>query len=161
MGNCPLQVLNWEYIHTEIDVWQFPIWKGVKQNERNHCRRRRICGGHAVLVHPGRGAGGPADGGNEAERGMGCRQEGQTGGSGRGITGDMRRTGRVTVNTVISGKESGKAAARRNVITFSRRRVRHQWMFPKILCRRNLAEMAVAAVKDVHTAGIPHVSVTV
>lgn len=112
-------------------------------------------------MHPGRGAGGQADGGNETERGMGCRQEVQTAGTGRGITGDMRRTGRVTVNTAISGKESGKAAARRNVITFSRRRVRHQWMFPKILCRRNLAEMAVAAVKDVHTAGIPHVSVTV
>ena len=31
----------------------------------------------------------------------------------------------------------------------------------EILCRRNLAEMAVAAVKDVHTAGIPHASVTV
>ena len=160
MGNCPLQVLNWEYIHTEIDVWQFPIWKGVKQNERNHCRRRRICGGHAVLVHPGRGAGGPADGGNEAERGMGCRQEGQTAGTGRGITGDMRETGRVTVNTAISGKESGKAAARRNVITFSRRKNRYQRMFPEILCRRNLAKLAVTAAKDVRMAGIPPASVT-
>ena len=67
----------------------------------------------------------------------------------------------MTVNTAISGKESGKAAARRNVITFFWRKVRDQRMFPKILCRRNLAEMAVAAVKDVHTAGIPHASVTV
>ena len=112
-------------------------------------------------MHPGRGAGRQADGGNEAERGMGCRQERQTAGTGREITGDMRQTGRVTVSTAISGKESGKAAARRNVITFFWRKVRDQRMFPKILCHRNLAEMAVAAVKDVHTAGIPHASVTV
>ena len=92
---------------------------------------------------------------------MGCRQEGQTAGTGRGIAGNMLQTGRVTVNTVISGKESGKAAARRNVITFSRRRVRHQWMFPKILCRRNLAKLAVTAARDVRMAGIPPASVTV
>ena len=151
---------KWECIHTEIYVWQFPIWKGVKRNERNHCRRRRICGGYAVLMYPGRGAGGQADGGNEAERGMVCRQEGQTARTGRGITGDMRQTGRVTVSTVISGKGSGKAAVRRNVITFSRRKNRYQRMFPEILCRRNLAKLAVTAAKDVRMAGIPPASVT-
>ncbi len=73
----------------------------------------------------------------------------------------MLQTGRVTVNTVISGKGSGKAAAKKNVITFSRRKVRDQWMFPKILCRRNLAKLALAAARAVHMAGIPHASVTV
>lgn len=73
----------------------------------------------------------------------------------------MRQISRVTVGTVISGKGSGKAAARRNVITFSQRKVRDQRMFPKILCRRNLVKLAVTVARAVHTADIPLVSATV
>ena len=145
---------------TGICAWQFPVWKGVKQNERNPCRRRRICGGYAVLMHPGRGAGGQADGGNEAERGMGCRQERQTAGTGRGIAGIMQRTSRVTVSTVISGKGNGKDAARRNVITFSRKENRHRQIFQGIPCHRKLAKMAAVTAKAVLMAGIPHASAT-
>ena len=151
---------KWECIHTEIYVWQFPIWKGVKRNERNHCRRRRICGGYAVLMYPGRGAGGQAYGRNETERGMGCRQERQTAGTGRGIAGIMQRTSRVTVSTVISGKGNGKDAARRNVITFSRKENRHRQIFQGIPCHRKLAKMAAVTAKAVLMAGIPHASAT-
>ena len=132
----------------------------MKQNERNHRHYSYICGGYAVFVHPGRGAGGQADGGNETERGMGCRQNGQTAETGRGIAGIMQRTSRVTVSTVISGKGSGKDAARRNAITFFRKEKRHQQMFQEILCHSNLAKMVLAPVKAVHTADIPHVSAT-
>jgi hypothetical protein len=156
MGNCWLQNLR-RNIFTGICKWQFPIWKGVKQNERNHRHYSYICGGYAVLVHPGRSAGGQADGGNETERGMGCRQDGQTAGTGRGIAGIMQRTSRQTVCTVISGKGSGKDAARRNAITFFRKEKRHHQMFRKILCHRNLAKMALVPVKAVHMADILHV----
>ena len=117
---------------------QFPIWKGVKQNERNHRHYSYICGGYAVFVHPGRGSGGQAEG--------------------EKITENMLLTGRVTVSTVISGKGSGKDAARRNAITFFRKEKRHQQMFQEILCHSNLAKMVLAPVKAVHTADIPHVS---
>ena len=157
MGNCWLQNLR-RNIFTGICKCQFPIWKGVKQNERNHRRCRYICGGYAVLVHPGRSAGGQADGGNEAERGTGCRQDGQTAETGRRITGIMQRTSRVTVSTVISGKGNGKDAVRRNAITFCREKKRHHQIFREILCHRNLAKMVLASVKAVHTADIPHVS---
>lgn len=53
---------------------EVPIKEGVKQYERSYCRRRRMCGGHSVLLYPGRGAGGQMDGGNAKERGNGCRQ---------------------------------------------------------------------------------------
>lgn len=33
-GELSITGFKWECIHSEIDVWQFPIWKGVKQNER-------------------------------------------------------------------------------------------------------------------------------
>lgn len=144
-----------------VCAWQFPIWKGVKQNERDSCRRGHICGGHAVFLYPGRSAGGQADGGNETERGMGCRQEGQTAGTGRRITGNMRQTSRMTAGTAISGKKSGKVVVKRNVITFFRRKGQHRQMFRIILCHRNLAKIAMAAVKAVHTADIPLASVTV
>ena len=100
------------------------------------------------------------DGGNETERGTGCRQEGQTAGTGRGITGNMRRTGRVTVSTAISGKGSGKDAARRNVITFSRKRCQCRKLYQKKRFGKNKMKTAPMAVKDVHTAGIPPASVT-
>ena len=145
---------------TGICAWQFPVWKGVKQNERDSCRCRHICGGHAVLMYPGRGAGGQMDGGNETERGTGCRQEGQTAGTGRGITGDMQQISRVTVSTVISGKGSGKDAARRNVITFSRKRCQCRKLYQKKRFGKNKMKTAPMAVKDVHTAGIPPASVT-
>lgn len=145
---------------TGICAWQFPIWKGVKQNERDFCRCRNICGGHAVLMYPGRGAGGQVDGGNETERGTGCRQEGQTAGTGREITGNMRRTGRVTVSTAISGKENGKDAARRNVITFYRKRLQCRELYPKKRFRKSQMKTVPATVKDVHTADIPPASDT-
>ena len=161
MENCWLQILC-RNIFTGICKCQFPIWKGVKQNERNHRRCRYIYGGYAVLMYPGRGAGGQAYGRNGTERGMRCRQERQTAGTGRGIAGIMQRTSRVTVSTVISGKGSGKDAARRNVITFSRKENRHRQIFQGILCRRNLAKVALAAVtaRAVLMAGIPHASAT-
>ena len=132
----------------------------MKQNERNHRHYSYICGGYAVFVHPGRGAGGQADGGNETERGMGCRQNGQTAETGRGIAGIMQRTSRVTVSTVISGKGNGKDAARRNVITFSRKENRHRQIFQGIPCHRKLAKMAAVTAKAVLMAGIPHASAT-
>ena len=133
----------------------------MKQNERNHRRCRYICGGYAVLVHPGRGAGGQAYGRNETERGMGCRQERQTAGTGRGIAGIMQRTSRVTVSTVISGKGSGKDAARRNAITFCRKKKSHHQIFREIFCHRNLVKMMALTAIAVLMAGIPHVSATV
>lgn len=157
MGDCWLQILC-RNMFTGICKCQFPIWKGVKQNERNHRRCRYICGGYAVLMYPGRGAGGQAYGRNGTERGMGCRQDGQTAGTGRGIAGIMQRTSRVTVSTAISGKGSGKGAARRNAITFFQKEKQYHQMFRKILCHRNLAKMILAPVKAVHTADIPHVS---
>lgn len=159
MGNCWLQILC-RSIFIGICKCQFPIWKGVKQNERDYCRCRYICGGHVLFLHPGRGAGGQAYGRNETERGMGCRQERQTAGTGRGIAGIMQRTSRVTVSTVISGKGSGKAAVKRNAIIFCRKEKRHHQMFRKILCHRNLVKMVLALVKPVLMAGIPHVSAT-
>lgn len=158
-GNCWLQILC-RNTFTGICKWQFPIWKGVKQNEKNHRRCRYICGGYAVLMHPGRGAGGQADRGNETERGMGCRQDGQTAETGRRIAGIMQRTGRGTVSTATSGKGRGKAAARRNVIIFSRWKKQHQQMSMEILCHRDSAQMAAVPVKAVLMAGIPHVSAT-
>lgn len=159
MGNCWLQNLR-RNIFTGICKWQFPIWKGVKQNERNHRHYSYICGGYAVLVHPGRSAGGQADGGNETERGMGCRQDGQTAGTGRGIAGIMQRTSRQTVCTVISGKGSGKSAARRNVIISCQKETRYQELCRKRLSNRNRIKTALAVAKAALTAGIRHASVT-
>ena len=132
----------------------------MKQNERNHCRCRYICGGYAVLVHPGRSAGRQTDGGNETERGTGCRQDGQTDETGRRLARIMQRTSRVTVSTVISGKGSGKDAAKRNAITFCRKKKRHHQIFREILCHRNLIKMMAVTAIAVPMAGIPHASAT-
>lgn len=160
MGNCWLQIL-FRNIFTGICKCQFPIWKGVKRNERDHRRCRYICGGYVVLMHPGRGAGGQAYGRNETEGGMGCRQERQAARTGRRIAGIMQRTSRVTASTVISGKGSGKDAARRNAITFFRKEKQHLQMFREIFGHRNLAKVVAVPAIAVLMAGIPHASATV
>ena len=52
----------------------------------------------------------------------------------------MRQTNRVTADTAISGKGSGKAAARRNVIIFSQRNAWHRQMSQIILRHRNFCK---------------------
>ncbi len=98
--------------------------EGVKQNERDCCRCRCTCGGYSVLLYPGRGAGGQMDGGNAKERENGCRLGGQitrilcmlwTGGG-------MRLINQRSAGIAISGRKSGRSAARKNVITFSRKK---------------------------------------
>ena len=131
--------------------------EGVKQNERNYCRCRCTCGGYSVLLYPGRGAGGQMDGGNAKERGIRCRKERQITGilCRQQTAGGMRLINQRSAGTVIFGKENGRAVARKDVITFSRKIVRY-----KEICQcRNLVKQETA--NFVHMAGIPHVLVTV
>jgi len=133
--------------------------EGVKQNERDHCRRRCICGGYSVLLYPDLGTGGQMEEGNAKERGKGCRQEWEiTGILCIGRIGGMRRINQKNVSTVISGMGSGKAAARKSVIIFFRRMAKNRGRRREICQCRNPAKMGTAW--DVHTAGIPHASVT-
>lgn len=91
---------------------------------------------------------------------MGCRQERQTVGTGRKITGNMRQTGRVTVSTVIFGKGSGKAAARRNVITFSQKIFQHRELRQEKYFNKSQIKIMLTTAKGVHMADIPPASVT-
>lgn len=137
------------------------IWERVKQNERDHCCRRHIYGGYAVLVYPGRGAGGQADGGIETERGMGCRQERQTAGTRRRVTGSMRQTDQVIAGTVISGRGNGKGVASGNAITFCQRRSQYQKLCQKKCFCRKFMETTPVTAGAVHMAGISPASATV
>ena len=97
------------------------------------------------------------DGGNAKEREIRCRKERQITGilCRQQTAGGMRLINQRSAGTVIFGKENGRAVARKDVITFSRKIVRY-----KEICQcRNLVKQETA--NFVHMAGIPHVLVTV
>ena len=64
----------------------------------------------------------------------------------------IRRTNPGSVNTAISGKENGKDAARKNVITSSRRKTADQEPF--------IGRMKPETARDARMAGTPPASVT-
>lgn len=67
----------------------------------------------------------------------------------------------MTVSTAIFGKGNGKDAARKNVITFFRKRLLFRELYPKKRFSKSQMKTVPMAVRDVHTADIPPASDTV
>ena len=101
------------------------------------------------------------DGGNAKERGIRCRKERQITGilCRQQTAGGMRLINQRSAGAVIFGKESGRAAAKKDVITFSWKIVKNIVRHKEICQRRNPVKQETA--NSVHMAGIPHVLVTV
>lgn len=94
------------------------------------------------------------DGRNAKEMGNGCRRIEQRTKTRcmEQTAGGIRRTNPGSVNTAISGKENGKDAARKNVITSSRRKTADQEPF--------IGRMKPETARDARMAGTPPASVT-